>query len=141
MNAEPAPLGNDAAPIILFDGVCNFCAWSVRFVIERDPRGVIRFASLQSEAGRSLLRQHGLDENQSDSFVFIEDGRAFTESTAALRVCKHLSWPWRWLRVCLMLPKFLRDPFYRVIARNRYRWFGKSDSCLVPSPEIRARFL
>lgn len=132
---------NEGAPIILFDGVCNFCAWSVRFVIERDPRGVIRFASLQSEAGKSLLRQHGLDENQSDSFVFIEGSRAFTESTAALRVCKHLRWPWRWLRVGLILPKFLRDPFYRIIARNRYRWFGKSDSCLVPSPEIRARFL
>ncbi len=131
----------EAAPIILFDGVCNFCAWSVRFVIERDSRGLIRFTSLQSEAGKALLRQHGLDENQSDSFVFIEGGRAFTESTAALRVCKHLRWPWRWLRVCLMLPKFLRDPFYRVIAQNRYRWFGKSDSCLVPSPEIRARFL
>jgi predicted DCC family thiol-disulfide oxidoreductase YuxK len=132
---------NNSTPIILFDGVCNFCAWSVRFVIARDPRGAISFASLQSEAGKALLRQHGLDENQSDSFVFIEDGRAFTESTAALRVCKHLRWPWRWLRVCLILPRFVRDPFYRIIARNRYRWFGKSDSCLVPSPEIRARFL
>jgi predicted DCC family thiol-disulfide oxidoreductase YuxK len=130
-----------AAPVILFDGVCNFCAWSVRFVIAHDPAGVFRFASLQSEPGKALLRQHGLDENACDSFVMIQDGRAFIESTAALRVCKHLCWPWRWLQVILILPRFLRDPFYRIIARNRYRWFGKSGSCLVPSPEIRARFL
>lgn len=129
------------APVILFDGVCNLCAASVRFIIARDPGAMFRFASLQSATGKSLLRQHGLDENALGSFVLIEDGLASMESTAALRVCKYLRWPWRWLRVFLLLPRFLRDPFYRIIARNRYRWFGKADTCLVPTPELRARFL
>ncbi len=128
-------------PIILFDGVCNFCAWSVRFVIERDPRGVCRFASLQSEAGRHLLREHGLDEEAMDSFVLVEGVKAWRESDAALRVCLYLRAPWRWLSMFLIMPKFLRDPLYRLIARNRYRWFGKSDTCLVQSPELRGRFL
>ena len=128
-------------PVILFDGVCNFCAWSVRFVIARDPRGLFRFASLQSETGRLLLREHGLDEKAMDSFVLVEGSSAWRESEAALRVCKYLRVPWRFLAVFLVLPRFLRDPVYRLIARNRYRWFGKSDTCLVPSPELRSRFL
>jgi predicted DCC family thiol-disulfide oxidoreductase YuxK len=133
-------LPNDG-PIILFDGVCNFCAWSVRFVIARDPRGVCRFTSLQSELGQQIMREHGLDEEAMDSFVLVEGAKAWRESDAALRVCHHLCAPWRWLGGLLILPRFLRDPVYRFIARNRYRWFGKSDTCLVPSLEVRARFL
>lgn len=128
-------------PVILFDGVCNLCAWSVRFVIERDPRGVFRFAPLQSGTGRRLLREHGLDETAMDSFVLIDGGRAWRESDAALRVCRGLRGPWRMLVPLLVLPRLLRDPLYRLVARNRFRWFGKSDSCLVPSPELRSRFL
>lgn len=129
------------SPVILFDGVCNFCAWSVRFVIARDPLGVCRFASLQSETGRRLLREHGLDEVDMNSFVLIEGSKAWRESDASLRLCQHLCAPWCWLSILLIVPPCLRDPAYRLIARNRYRWFGKSDTCLVPSPEVRARFL
>jgi predicted DCC family thiol-disulfide oxidoreductase YuxK len=130
-----------AAPILLFDGVCNFCAWSVRFVIDRDPQQVFRFASLQSDSGRRLLSEHGLDADAIDSVILIEDGRAWRESDAALRVCRHLRAPWSWLWLLRVLPRFLRDAIYRFIARNRYRWFGKMESCMIPTPEIRARFL
>jgi predicted DCC family thiol-disulfide oxidoreductase YuxK len=128
-------------PVILFDGVCNFCAWSVRFVIARDPRAVFRFAALQSETGRRLLREHGLGEQAMDSFVLVEGPESWTESDAALRVCRRLRAPWRLLAAFLVLPRVLRDPLYRLIARNRYRWFGKADTCLVPSAELRSRFL
>jgi predicted DCC family thiol-disulfide oxidoreductase YuxK len=137
MTAAPEAPG----PVILFDGVCRFCAWSVRFVIERDPRGVFRFASLQSEAGRGLLRDHGLSGDAMDSMALIDQAGVWRESDAALRICRCLRAPWRYLAVLRFVPKFLRDPLYRLIARNRYRWFGKSDTCLVPSPGIRARFL
>ncbi len=128
-------------PIILFDGVCHLCAWSVQFIIKRDPRGIFRLASLQSDAGRAIMRRHGLDETSLDSFVLVEDGHAWCESNAALRVCRHLPWPWRWFPLFLLVPRMLRDPVYRFIARNRYRWFGKSDVCMMPTPEQRARFL
>lgn len=132
---------NNQPPIILFDGVCNLCAWSVRFIIERDPRAVFRFATLQSETGQQLLAQQGLDRSCMDSFVLIEDGRSHTESSAALRVARHLSGAWPLCFVFIILPRFVRDPLYRFIARHRYRWFGKNESCLVPTPEIKNRFL
>lgn len=129
------------APVILFDGVCHLCAASVRFVVARDPGGVFRFAPLQSETGRRLLRAHGLAEDAMDSFVLVQGGRAWRESDAALRVCAGLRAPWRWLRFLRVLPRAVRDPVYRFVARRRYRWFGKAEACLVPTPEIRARFL
>lgn len=128
-------------PIILFDGVCNLCAWAVRFIIERDPHELFRFAALQSETGQKLLAQHGLNRNSMDSFVLIENDRARTESSAALRVARHLSGAWPLSFAFTILPCAVRDPLYRFIARNRYRWFGKMDSCLMPTPELRARFL
>jgi predicted DCC family thiol-disulfide oxidoreductase YuxK len=138
----PRPMTTpDEGPVILFDGVCNFCAWSVRFVIARDPRAVFRFAPLQSDAGRRLLRDHGLDEGAMDSFVLVEGSGAWRESDAALRVCRHLRGPWRMLAALRVFPRPLRDPVYRFIARNRYRWFGRADQCLVPTPSLRSRFL
>lgn len=128
-------------PILLFDGVCNFCAGSVRFTIQRDPAGIFHFASLQSETARQLLKDHHLNPDAIDSVVLIEGGRAWRESDAALRVCRQLTWPWRWLWPLRFVPRFLRDAAYRLIARNRYRWFGKTDTCLVPTPDMRARFL
>lgn len=130
-----------APPIILFDGVCHLCAWSVQFIIKRDPQSIFRFTALQSESGKRIMRQHGLDETALNSFILVEDGHAWSESNAALRVCKHLPWPWRWLPLFLLIPCVLRDPVYRFIARNRYRWFGKSEACMMPTPEMRARFL
>jgi predicted DCC family thiol-disulfide oxidoreductase YuxK len=128
-------------PLILFDGVCNLCAWAVRFIIERDPAGVFRFASLQSELGQRLLAEHGIDPSRTDSFVLVENGVAFTESTAALRVARRLRYAWPLCYAGIVLPRVLRDPVYRFIARHRYRWFGKQETCMIPTPELRARFV
>ena len=132
---------SDSPPLILFDGVCNLCAWAVRFIIKRDPRGTFRFTALQSELGQRLLAQHHIDPASTDSFVLIEDGAAYTESTAALRVARRLRGAWPLCFAAIILPRFVRDPVYRFIARQRYRWFGKQNSCLVPTAELRARFL
>jgi predicted DCC family thiol-disulfide oxidoreductase YuxK len=128
-------------PIILFDGVCNFCNSAVNFVIERDNKKAFRFAPLQSAAGQILLNQYGLSTSDLKSFVLIEDNEAFTETTAALRVTKYLYTPWPMMQAFLVLPTFLRDPVYNFIARNRYKWFGKKEECMVPTPELRSRFL
>jgi len=130
-----------APAIVLFDGHCNLCAWSVRFVIERDPARRFRFAALHSPAGRELLAEHGLLEDAPDSIVLIEDGRVYTRSSAALRIARHLRGAWRLLGVFRIVPRVLRDPLYRVVARFRYRWFGRSEACLAPTPANRERFL
>jgi predicted DCC family thiol-disulfide oxidoreductase YuxK len=127
--------------IILFDGVCNFCNSSVNFVIERDKKSTIKFAALQSDAGQQLLQQFNLPTNQFNSFVYIEGGKLFTESTASLRVVKNLPAPWPVVYGFIIVPKFIRDGIYKWIAKNRYKWFGKKDQCMIPSPEIRSRFL
>lgn len=136
---------NDEAPILLFDGVCNLCSRTVQFILDHERTPTMRFCSLQSEAGRALLSRHDMmhvvAEADPDTMVFIEDGRAFDRSTGALRVARHLRAPWSWGRVALILPRFVRDLGYRLVARNRYRWFGKTDSCLVPTPELKSRFL
>jgi predicted DCC family thiol-disulfide oxidoreductase YuxK len=128
-------------PIVLFDGVCNLCSGSVQLILKRDPQGTFRFASLQSEPGRKLMLDHGLDPDALSSVVVIEDGRAWQESSAALRIAKHLPGAWKLLRVFTIVPRPLRDAVYRLIARNRYRWFGKTEACWLPTPELRARFL
>lgn len=134
------PPGPDS-PLILFDGVCNLCAWAVQFIIARDPRGVFRFASLQSPLGQKIMQEHGLAPGQLDSFVLVEEGVAYTESTAALKVSKKLDGAWPLCYTAIILPRVVRDPVYRFIARNRYRWFGRKDACMIPTPELRARFL
>lgn len=128
-------------PVVLFDGVCNLCNGSVQFILKRDPQARFRFASLQSEAGRSLLVEHGLDPDALSSVVVIEDGRVWQESSAALRIARHLPGAWKLLRVFIVIPRPLRDAVYRLIARNRYRWFGKSETCWLPTPELKGRFL
>ena len=128
-------------PIVLFDGVCNFCESSVRFIIDRDPDGIFRFTSLQSETGRRLAIEAGGDPDAINSMILLEDGQLYTRSTAALRIARRLRLPWRLARIFLAMPEDLRDPFYALIAANRYRWFGKKEECMIPSPEIRERFL
>jgi len=128
-------------PIVLFDGVCNLCSGSVQFILKRDPEGRFRFASLQSEAGRSLMTEHELDPDALSSVVVIEDGGAYQESSAALRIARHLPGAWKLLRVFVVIPRPIRDAVYRLIARNRYRWFGKTEACWLPTTELRARFL
>lgn len=129
--------------IILFDGVCNLCNSSIQFVIERDDREIFAFASLQSEYGQELLQQFGLATQNFDSIVLVDaaNNTFFEQSDAALRIAKELRAPWRWLRVFLALPKALRDWCYKLIARNRYRWFGKTEQCWLPTPSLKKRFL
>ncbi|UOQ78000.1 thiol-disulfide oxidoreductase DCC family protein [Hymenobacter sp. 5516J-16] len=128
---------------ILFDGVCNLCNGFVQFVIEHDAAGYFRFASLQSAAGQELLRAHGLQpQTEPDSVILVEGGRAHTHSAAALGVLQRLSGGWGVVGTLgKLFPRFLRDAVYRLIARNRYRWFGRQDACWLPTPELRARFL
>jgi predicted DCC family thiol-disulfide oxidoreductase YuxK len=130
-----------AGPILLFDGVCNFCNGSVNFVIAHDPAARFRFASLQSEAGKALLREHGLGELPVSTMVVIDRGRVFMNSDGVLRAAQRLGGAFVLLVPLLVIPRVLRDAMYQLFARNRYRLFGKADHCLVPTPDIRARFL
>lgn len=129
------------SPVILFDGICIFCNFWVNFAIKHDPKKKLKFAPFQSNAGQLLLSQHHIAIESINSVILIENGKVFTQSSAAFRVCKYLSGIWKIFYGLLIIPKFLRDFFYNVIARNRYRWFGKKDSCMVPTPELRERFL
>jgi len=129
-------------PILLFDGVCNLCNGITAFVIRHDPPpGRFRFAALQSESGQRLLREHGLPTDDLHTFVLIERGRALVRSSAGLHVLRGLGLPWCLLYPLVIVPRPLRDAAYRFIARNRYRWFGKRDACMTPTPEIAQRFL
>ena len=130
-----------ADTIVLFDGVCNLCSASVNFAIDRDPRGRIKYAALQSPIGQELLAEHGLSTSDIDTVVFISRGRACTRSSAALRLLGKLRMPWPLLYPLLIIPAPLRDLVYRFIAHHRYRWFGRQEQCRVPTPESRERFL
>lgn len=127
--------------IILFDGVCNFCNGSVNFIIDRDPEGYFKFAPLQSEIGEKLLAEHKVDKTVTDSVVLIEGDKVYTHSTAALRVARKLSGVWSWFYGFRFVPQFIRDFAYKLFAKNRYRMFGKQEACMLPTPEVRSRFL
>ncbi|WP_118973031.1 thiol-disulfide oxidoreductase DCC family protein [Taibaiella koreensis] len=128
--------------IVLFDGVCNLCSAAVKLIIRHDPGDYFRFASLQSEQGQALLQQYSLPVLQSpESLVLIEKGKAWQYSAAALRIAGKLNGGYRLFYPLIFLPSWLRDPVYRWIARNRYRWWGRQDECWLPTPELRARFL
>lgn len=127
--------------LILFDGVCNLCNSSVNFIIDRDPDGYFQFAALQDEAARPILAQYSLSAEYTGSIVLVEDGQCYRQSEAALRIARHLQGAWPLLYHFILLPRPLRDTLYDWIARNRYRWFGKRDSCRIPTPELRMRFL
>jgi predicted DCC family thiol-disulfide oxidoreductase YuxK len=125
----------------LFDGVCNLCSRSVQFILKRDRRNLFRFASLQSPLGQSLLQGTGLPPDHLDSFVLVENNKVYTRSSGALRVCRKLGGAWPLLYVLMIIPRPLRDGIYNWIARRRYKWFGKKESCWLPSPEWKSRFL
>jgi len=127
--------------IILFDGVCNLCNNSVQFVIRHDKKNQFLFGSFQGETGQEYLRQFKLPSGQFNSFMLLEDDKLYTESTAALRVCKHLDGGWKLFYGFIIVPKFIRDGFYRLIAKNRYKWFGKKEVCWVPAPGLKEKFL
>jgi predicted DCC family thiol-disulfide oxidoreductase YuxK len=127
--------------IILFDGVCNLCNGAVQFVIKRDKKKCFCFASLQSSQGRKLLEQYNLPLTDINSFILIEHRQVYTGSTGTLRVAKKLNGFWPLLFAFIIVPKFIRDRIYNWVAKNRYKWFGKKDTCMIPTPELRARFL
>ena len=128
-------------PILLFDGHCNLCNAGVQFIVKRNPDKTIRFASLQSKAGRALLDEYNIDQDYIDSLVFIEEERLSVSSTAALRALSYLSSWESHLKLLLVLPRPLRDIVYRFIARHRYKWFGRSEQCMLPTTELKERFL
>ncbi len=135
MNSSPAK------PLMLFDGVCNLCNNSVQFIIERDPQAHLQFASLQSNTGQALLKKFQLPTDDFDTFVLIENDRAFTRSSGALKAVRHLKGLWPLLYGFIIIPKPIRDFFYNLVARNRYRWFGKQEHCMLPTPDLKQRFL
>jgi predicted DCC family thiol-disulfide oxidoreductase YuxK len=128
-------------PVILFDGVCNLCHGAVNFIIDRDPASTFRFASLQSTTGREEVARHGLDPEELSSLVLIDQGRAYRRSTAALRIARRLRFPWNLAFLGMIVPAPLRDWVYDYIAQRRYRWFGKSETCRLPTPDRAGRFL
>lgn len=127
--------------IILFDGHCNLCNGSVQFIIKRDSSGTFKFASLQSPIGQHHLLKLGLPVEQLYSIVLIKDGILFQKSNAALEIAKNLDGLWPVLYIFKIIPRFIRDWVYDIIAKNRYSWFGKKDVCMIPTPALKSRFL
>jgi predicted DCC family thiol-disulfide oxidoreductase YuxK len=127
--------------IFLFDGVCGFCSASVDFILKHDKKDAFRFAALQTEVGKKLIREYGLDPEKTDTAVVITGGRAYLRSDAGLMICKMLGGGWALLHAFWIVPRFIRDIVYRIIARNRYTWFGKKESCRMPTASEREKFL
>lgn len=128
--------------IILFDGVCNLCNSSVQFVIKRDKKDIFRYAALQSETGQELVKQRHIDTNKVDSIILIEPGVAYyTKSDAALEIAQELGGLWKLSSIFSWIPTSIRNSIYDFVAKNRYKWFGKQESCMIPTPELKAKFL
>lgn len=136
-----SPARRPAAPVILFDGVCNLCNGAVNWLIDRDRDAHFKFASLQSDAARLALQAANAGNPLPDSIVLIDEAGVHVRSDAALRIAAQLRWPWSSLRLLAIVPRVLRDAVYDMIARHRYRWFGQRDSCRLPGPGDRDRFL
>lgn len=128
-------------PVLLFDGECNLCNSSVQWVLKRDKKGVFRFAALQSEAGRALLDTYGLSNQSFDSVVLVDEIRAYTHSDAVIELLRRLGGPWAVFGALGVVPKPFRDGIYKIIARNRYRWFGRRPQCILPERGWMSRFL
>jgi predicted DCC family thiol-disulfide oxidoreductase YuxK len=126
--------------IVLFDGVCNYCNAMVNFTIQHDPEKKYKFAALQSDIGQRLRAEHNVDEDV-DSVILIENGKAYTHSTAALRVARNLSGIYPLIYVFIIVPGFIRDWAYKIFAKYRYRIFGRTDACMMPTPDVKERFL
>tara|TARA_R110001583_G_scaffold175827_1_gene330494 strand:- start:63 stop:473 length:411 start_codon:yes stop_codon:yes gene_type:complete len=127
--------------IILFDGVCNLCNASVNFIIKHDKKAQFLFASLQSDAAKEKLLQYNSKKIKMDSIVLIQNNKIYEKSTAALRIAKDLSGGFKFLYALIIIPKFIRDLGYNYLAENRYKWYGKKESCMIPSSEIKNRFI
>ena len=128
-------------PIVLFDGVCNLCNATVTFIIRRDRKKIFRFAPLQSPVGESIKVACGFSKDELESVILKVDGKVYKKSDAALQIAKRLDGLWPVFFIFYFIPSFLRDPIYDLVARYRYRWFGKRESCMIPDPDLRSRFL
>jgi len=127
--------------IILFDGVCNLCNRGVQFIIKKDKKKKFLFASLQGKTGQELLKKIELPSSVFNSFILIDGDKIYTRSTAALRIAKQLPGGWKFFYGFMIIPGFIRNAVYNWIARNRYKWFGERDECMIPTPELKERFL
>lgn len=125
----------------MFDGYCNFCSSTVQFVIDKEKTPDLYFCSLQSQAGQAMLKLFNIDPSVTDSLVLIEHDKAYIKSSAALRLSRHLKALYPLLFGFIIVPPFIRNAVYDYIARHRYKWFGKSESCMLPDPKVKARFL
>jgi predicted DCC family thiol-disulfide oxidoreductase YuxK len=132
---------NEKHAIVLFDGVCNFCNERINFIIRHDKKDYFRFAALQSDIGKKILADHGIEMADPDTFILVENGKTYDRTTAALRIVKHLDGLWPAMYAFIIVPAFLRDIVYRIIAKNRYKWWGERESCMMPTPEVRKKFL
>lgn len=130
----------NSPPVVLFDGVCKLCNGSVNFIIGRDSKGRLKLASLQSDYGRAVLKEHGKNPEALDSMMLLEGDRLTEKSTAAIRISKYLDGPWPLCMIFLAIPPFIRNIIYDIFAKNRYKWFGKHDTCRLPDPEFEDRF-
>jgi predicted DCC family thiol-disulfide oxidoreductase YuxK len=131
----------DARPIIVFDAICPLCSANARFVLKHDRSGRFRLASMQSEAGMALYRRFGIDPADPETLILVEGDRALRDSDAVIAIWRGLGWPWRLAGLARLVPHFLRDPAYRLVARNRYRLFGRRETCWLPDPALRDRLL
>lgn len=127
--------------IILFDGVCNLCNGAINYVIKRDQKNVFKFAALQSEIGQELTAKFKIDGSKVDSIILIDGDKHYEKSTAALYIAKHLSGAYPLLFGFIIVPKYIRNAVYDYVARNRYKWFGKKDKCMIPTAELKNKFL
>lgn len=132
---------NQPHKILLFDGVCNLCNNTVLFVIKRDRKKQIRFGAIQSQEGKKLLQKFGIDQQYLGSLIFIDEGKVYLKSSGALRLSKYLSGLWPLFYALMVIPAFIRNPIYDFVAANRYKWFGKKEVCMIPTPELKSLFL
>ena len=132
---------SDEHALIFFDGVCNFCNDRINFIIRHDKRDYFRFAPLQSTIAEETLKQHRPEALGGDTFILLENGKVYDRTTAALRIARKLNGAWPVLYAFIIVPPFLRDIVYRIIAKNRYKWWGKRESCMIPTPDVRKKFL
>jgi predicted DCC family thiol-disulfide oxidoreductase YuxK len=139
--SAPAPAYDTTRPVLIFDGLCEICNATVDFVLKWEKKPLILFTANENPPGRALLQQHGQNPDAVTTVFLLENGKLYQRSTAALRLTRWLRFPMNLLYGFIIVPRFIRDFFYNIIARNRYRWFGKKDTCRIPSPEEMARFL
>ncbi|WP_231887831.1 thiol-disulfide oxidoreductase DCC family protein [Fictibacillus phosphorivorans] len=127
--------------VLLFDGVCNLCNGSVQFILKHEKSETLKFSAIQSAAGQKLLLQHNIDPEQTNSVILINDGVVYTESDAVAKVAEFLKFPYNTGKYLKVVPRQIRNVFYKKVSNNRYKWFGQKESCMIPTPDLRNRFL